>query len=245
MNDESLKAVRVRSDNFLRSGLFIEETMTKSKQITRADYREKLFTPLGSTFGVPIAFNANNRIAGGRALGIYVNTEHTIVIRYHNCPVSLFGTVAHEIGHATDPTLNPEALHSLKHHLHSGHRSYEEALAWFVSYCALRFAGVEMPSEKERSDELIAKHERSYKRHKVEPVKLHIIELMDIAEVIAFVAKPGLMQLLEGWRGECRDCKFSKDYPDKIRPCELLAKPVVKKAGGRASARRKKARGRI
>ncbi|MDR1357754.1 MAG: hypothetical protein LBJ48_00130 [Coriobacteriales bacterium] len=218
-----------------------------TKAITRDDYRAKLFTPLSSTFGVPIAFNGESnagRIAGGRTLGIYVHADHAIVIRYRDCPVSLFKTVAHEIGHATDPSLSPEALSSVEPQLHGGHRSYEEAVARFVSYYSLCYAGVKVPSEKVRADELLAKHERVYRRYKTEPLKLHILNLMEIAEVIAFVAKPGRMELLDGWSDDWGSCKFCRDYPKGIRPCKLLAEPVVEKAGGRAAARRKNKRKR-
>jgi hypothetical protein len=216
--------------------------------ITREEYREKLFAPLGNTFGVPIVFNgenASNRISGGRTLGIYVHNDRAIVIRYRDCPVSLYRTTAHEIGHACDSTLNPETLRSLEPYLQGGHKSYSEALAWFVSYWALRYAGVDMPGAKGRSDELIAKHERIYRRYKVEPLKLNIFELMEIAEVIAIVAKPGLMEMLTGFQGNCRHCDLGKDSQSQNKPCELLAKPVVEKVDGRAKARRKQRRGRM
>jgi hypothetical protein len=218
------------------------------KAITREEYREKLFAPLSNTFGVPIVFNgenASNRISGGRTFGIYVCDDRAIVVRHRDCPVSFYRTVAHEIGHACDPTLSPEVLRSLEAYLQGGHKSYSEALAWFVSYWALRYAGVDIPSTKGHSDELIAKHERIYKRHKVEPLKLNVFELMEIAEVIAFVAKPGLMELLDGFQSNCKHCELGKNSQGKSMPCELLAKPVVEKAGGRAKARRKQRRGRM
>ena len=193
-------------------------------EITKAEYKEKIFSPLAAAFRVPIIFNGESpeyRVRSGQTSGAYYQSSGTVVVRHSSCPTTCYTVLAYQLGQATAQNTQqapPEPR------LKGGYRNFIEAQAEFVSYWACRNAGATLPSIKKRSDDLYAKHQRIYRRFYQEPLYFRSAELMDVAEEIAFTAKPGLVELLTGYK--CGDCEWSRNPEGPYKPCHLLARPL-------------------